>query len=63
VQQAAMSMMADLDPYAARIAGVKIYDIGQRESTGADRTRVEWFGAFGLGSELAAARASELITV
>lgn len=63
VQQQAMQLMADLDPYAARIAGVKIYDIGQRETTGADRTRIEWFGAFALGSELAAARASELITV
>jgi hypothetical protein len=63
VQQSAMSVMADLDPYRARIAGVKMYDIGQRETTGADRTRIEWFGAFALGSELAAARASELITV
>lgn len=62
VQQAAMTVLADLDPYQARIGGVKIYDIGQRETTGADRTRIEWFGAFALGSELAAARASELIT-
>lgn len=62
VQQQAMTALADLDPYQARIAGVQIYDIGQRETMGADRTRVEWFGAFALGSELAAARASELVT-
>ncbi len=63
VQQAPMGQMADLDPYAARIAGVQLYEVGQRETTGANRTRIEWFGAFALGSELAAARASELITV
>jgi hypothetical protein len=62
VQQQGMQALADLDPYQARIGGVKMYDIGQRETTGADRTRIEWFGAFALGSELAAARASELVT-
>jgi hypothetical protein len=52
----------NLDPYAARIGGFKLYDIGQLEGKNASRTRVEWMGAFGLGSPLAAARASQLIT-
>lgn len=63
VQQQGMSVLADLDPYKARIAGVQMYNLGQRETAPQDRTRIEWFGAFALGSELAAARASELITV
>lgn len=63
VQQTGMSALAALDPYQARIGGVRMYDIGQRETVGADRTRIDWHGAFALGSELAAARASELITV
>lgn len=63
VQQRGMTEVADLDPYQTRIGGVKLYDIGQRETTGADRTRIEWYGALALGSEYAAARASELITV
>jgi hypothetical protein len=53
---------AALDPYRARIAGVRLYDIGQRESKPAAGTRVEWYGAFGVGSKLALARASELVT-
>jgi hypothetical protein len=61
-QQQGGAALADLDPYKARIMGVKMYDIGQRETAPQDRTRIEWFGAFALGSELAAARASELVT-
>jgi len=52
----------NLDPYAARIGGFKLYDVGQRESVAASRHRVEWYGAFGLGSPLAIGRASQLIT-
>jgi hypothetical protein len=51
-----------LDPYRARVAGFRLYDIGQRESKPARGIRVEWYGAFGLGSTLAAARASQLVT-
>jgi hypothetical protein len=62
VQQQSMQALAELTPYQARIGGVKMYDIGQRETVGAERTRIDWFGAFALGSELAAARASEIVT-
>lgn len=51
-----------LDPYRTRVLGLRLYDLGQLEDKSARRRRVTWFGAFGLGSELAAARASELIT-
>jgi len=51
-----------LDPYTARIMGFKLYDLGQRQSKGADGTRIEWMGAYALGSRLAAARAPELVS-
>ncbi len=54
---------SNLDPYTARIAGVKLYDLGQIEGKPASGTRVEWFGGFGLGSPLAVGRAKELVTV
>jgi hypothetical protein len=57
-----LSVDTDLSPFKARILGVKVYDVGQLENKAADRTRVEWFGGFALGSVLAAARASELVT-
>ncbi len=63
VQSVGGAEMASLDPYAARILGVRLYDVGQLEQKAASRTRVEWMGGFALGSEYAAARASELITV
>lgn len=53
---------ARLDPYSARIGGVKLYELGQIEQKPASGVRVEWFGGFGLGSPLAAARASGLVT-
>jgi hypothetical protein len=53
---------ADLDPYMARLMGIKLYDLGQRETKGADGTRIEWMGAYALGSKLAAARSTEIIT-
>jgi hypothetical protein len=53
----------NLDPYAARIGGFQLYDVGQVEGKPAARTRVEWYGAFGVGSPLAIGRASELVTV
>jgi hypothetical protein len=63
VQSRGNEAMANLTPYQARIAGVQMYDIGQRETVGAYRTRVEWFGALALGSELLCARASEIVTL
>ena len=62
VEQDTQAIESDLSPYAARILGVKLYDVGQLENKGASRSRIEWFGGFALGSQLAAARASQIIT-
>lgn len=61
-QQTGKTVDSDLTPFKTRVMGVKIYDVGQLENKAAQRTRVEWFGTFALGSTLAAARASEIIT-
>lgn len=63
VQKGGDIVNANLDPYDARIAGFKLYNLGQRDGKPAEGHRVEWMGAFGLGSPLAAGRASEIITV
>jgi hypothetical protein len=63
VQAGGDMMNAALDPYDARIGGFKLYDLGQRESKPAAGIRMEWYGAFGVGSPLAVGRASELVTV
>lgn len=56
------SQMVDIDPRAARVMGVALRDVGELESKEAMRTRLSWYGASALGSELAVARASELKT-
>lgn len=56
------SQMADISPMAARVMGVQLRDVGELESKEAMRTRLSWYGASALGSELAVARASELKT-
>lgn len=56
------SQMADIDPRMARVMGVQLRDVGELESKEAMRTRLSWYGATALGSELAVARASELKT-
>lgn len=61
-QQTGQTVDSDLNPFKTRIMGVKVYDVGQLENKAARRTRVEWFGTFCLGSTLAAARASEIVT-
>lgn len=61
--QQSQPIEVDLDPYRTRVMGFKLYDVGQLEDKAANRKRVEWYGAFGLGSELAAARAKELVTI
>lgn len=61
-QSTGQAVESDLNPFRTRIMGVKIYDVGQLENKAAKRTRVEWFGTFCLGSTLAAARASEIVT-
>jgi hypothetical protein len=63
VQQASEAALASLTPYDVVIGGVKMYDIGQLEAKAAFRTRVEWYGSLALGSEYAAARASEIKTL
>ncbi len=62
VGQNAQSVMADIDPRAASIMGVRIRPIGQLEAKEAVRTRVVFYGATALGSELAVARLSEIKT-
>lgn len=62
VQSVGSAQMVDADPRMARILGFKLYEVGQLESKAATRDRIEWMGAFGLGSTLAAARASEIVT-
>lgn len=62
VQKEGDMLNVGLDPYDARIGGFKLYDLGQRESKPASGIRVEWYGAFGVGSPLAVGRASELVT-
>lgn len=57
------SAEAALTPMTARIMGVQIRDVGELEDKEAMRTRVSWYGAFALGSNLAVARARELITL
>lgn len=54
--------VANLTPMQTRIMGIQVRDIGELEAKEAMRARVSWYGAFALGSDLAAARASELET-
>jgi hypothetical protein len=61
-QQEGAGVDSDLNPFRTRLMGVKVYDVGQLENKAARRTRVEWYGAYALGSILAAARASEIVT-
>lgn len=56
------AQIANLTPMATRIMGVQVRDVGELEDKEAVRTRVSWYGAFALGSALAVARASELVT-
>jgi hypothetical protein len=62
VGQGGSSLDVQADPRNARIMGLRVRDIGELEAKEARRTRVSWYGAFALGSELAACRAKELIT-
>lgn len=55
-------VLADLDPRAVRIMGTKLRMIGELEDSEHHRMRLSWYGCVRLGSELAIARASELIT-
>jgi hypothetical protein len=60
VQTAGDMQEVNLDPFSARIGGFKLYDLGQRASKPASGIRVEWYGAFALGSPYALGRISEL---
>lgn len=55
--------LVDSSPVQTRVMGVQVRSIGELEGKEAIRSRVSWYGAFGLKSELAAARASQLVTV
>lgn len=52
----------DGDPRRTRILGVQLRDVGELEGKEARRTRLSWYGAAALGSELSIARARQLIT-
>lgn len=62
VGQGAGAQMATLDPRAARLLGVRVRDVGVLEDKEATRTRVSFYGAPRLGSELAMCRIRELVT-
>lgn len=53
---------SDLSPMETRILGLTARNLGELEDKEAVRTRVSWYGAFGLGSNLAVSRVSELVT-
>lgn len=50
------------DPRSRPVLGFRMEPVGTLEGKDARRQRVKWYGAFALGSPLAAARASELKT-
>jgi hypothetical protein len=53
----------DADPRDATVMGFRLYDLGQSQAGASSRgRRLAFFGAPALGSDLAAARASELVT-
>ena len=58
------SMNVEGDPRDAAVLGFRLFDLGQIQSgAGSARGgRLCWYGAMGLGSELAIVRASELVT-
>ena len=56
------SLNADLDPRSRMVLGMQMIPVGQLEGKNAQRWRLVWYGGFGLGSELAAARAKEIKT-
>jgi hypothetical protein len=56
------SMNFDASPMSTSVMGLRFEDVGNLEDKDARRMRIKWYGAFGLGSTLAAARASELVT-
>lgn len=51
----------DLDPQKVRVMGIQVKDIGALENKDAHRTRLTFYGAPALGSELAVVRAIHLI--
>ncbi len=55
-------LISRLTPMEVRIMGLRVRQVGELESKEAQRQRVSFYGAFTLRSELAAARAAELIT-
>lgn len=54
--------LIDMSPVQTRVMGVRVRSVGELEDKEAVRSRVSWYGAFALKSELAAARAAQLIT-
>jgi hypothetical protein len=59
-QEGASDVM--LTPRDVRMMGLNVRMVGELEGKEAIRQRVSWYGGFAVGSELAAARATELVT-
>lgn len=56
------SLQVNLDPRSRMVLGMQMIPVGQLEGKNAMRWRLVWYGGFGLGSELAIARAKEIKT-
>lgn len=56
------SMNFDASPQSVPVMGLMYENVGTLETKDARRSRIKWYGGFALGSTLAAARASELVT-
>jgi hypothetical protein len=57
------AMDVEASPRNVRISGLKVRNVGELEDKEAQRQRVSFYGAFGIGSDLSVARARELVTV
>lgn len=57
------STEADVDPVSKSVLGFQMIPVGQMEGENSQLWRAVWYGGFGLGSELAGARASGIKTV
>lgn len=64
--EAGCGMMApqdiNLGDNVARVMGIRMREVGELEAKEATRTRVSWYGAFGIKSKLSVGRAKEIVT-
>lgn len=62
VRSGSDGLSVSLDPRDTRVMGVRIREVGELEGKEAVRARLSFYGATALGSELAVARAKNLVT-